>query len=285
MSWFSTESVNSFAAGIGDQLQSVGDQLQNVQKNLTENNDLLQKLSLTTPELAEERRRIEEEEKRKERIRDSLAGMLPWETRDADRSILVEECKEAILNLSASKETFFGPYQMPETKIKIKEGKEGDGVKEETGDAKAIIDPSPETLENLSKLEPLPPLLDDFDLNAHVGLIQRLLKEDPKLVQMQSKLSGMCVARGDARKLSSFAHRLSETVVLTQRILQVVVLGSMYFGTTTSFIVHLRDTKQACRLTRFGQISRSSRRIPQPTKLRSKRKKKFASTMAPRVLR
>jgi len=33
-------------------------------------------------------------------------------------------------------------------------------------------------------------LLSDFDMNSHVGLIKRLLKEDPKLVEMQAKLSG-----------------------------------------------------------------------------------------------
>jgi hypothetical protein len=32
--------------------------------------------------------------------------------------------------------------------------------------------------------------LQDFDLDSHVGLIQMLLKEDPKLVEMQSNLSG-----------------------------------------------------------------------------------------------
>ena len=44
----------------------------------------------------------------------------------------------------------------------------------------------------MSKLEPLPPLLRDFDLDSHVGLIQKLLKEDPKLEERQSVLSGKC---------------------------------------------------------------------------------------------
>jgi len=38
-------------------------------------------------------------------------------------------------------------------------------------------------------LQPLPTLLADFDLDTHVGLIQRLLKVDPKLVEMHSRLS------------------------------------------------------------------------------------------------
>jgi hypothetical protein len=50
--------------------------------------------------------------------------------------------------------------------------------------------PSPESLVRLEKLEPLPPLLNNFDLDAHVGLIERMLKVDPQLVEMQSMLSG-----------------------------------------------------------------------------------------------
>ena len=119
-------------------------------------------------------------------MKDSLAGMLPWETRDAEREILVDECKEAILALSKKDETFFGPYKMPPL-LKISDQKEDDEdeeyEKEEAG-------PSKESLENLAKLEPLPPLLANFDLDAHVGLIQRLLKIDKSLVEKQSILSG-----------------------------------------------------------------------------------------------
>ena len=53
--------------------------------------------------------------------------------------------------------------------------------------------PSPESLVKLAKLEPLPPLLAEFDLDAHVGLIQKLLKVDDMLVEQQSKLSGECI--------------------------------------------------------------------------------------------
>ena len=107
--------------------------------------------------------------------------MLPWETRDSDREILVEECKEAILALSQSDSTFLGPYQMPALPKTSDE--------EEEEEQEELV-PSPESLEKLSKLEPLPPLLAEFDLDSHVGLIQRLLKEDEKLVEQQSKLSG-----------------------------------------------------------------------------------------------
>jgi hypothetical protein len=43
--------------------------------------------------------------------------------------------------------------------------------------------------EKLSKLQPLPELLANFDLDSHVGLIQRLLEVDSKLVDMQMRLS------------------------------------------------------------------------------------------------
>ena len=51
-------------------------------------------------------------------------------------------------------------------------------------------DPTVDQLEKLSKLEPLPLLLRDFDLDAHVGLIQKLLQVDRRLVERQSTLSG-----------------------------------------------------------------------------------------------
>ena len=127
---------------------------------------------------------MEEEEKRREKAKDSLAGMLPWETRDAEREILVDECKEAILALSDKDETFLGPYKMPALpKTENSEDDEEEKVVED-------IVPSNESLEMLSKLEPLPPLLADFDLDAHVGLIRRLLEVDGKLVEKQARLSG-----------------------------------------------------------------------------------------------
>lgn len=172
MSWFSAESFKGLADGLKEKAQQV-------QNSIQIDNKMLEKLTLTTPELVAERQRIDAEELRKEAVRDALAGMFPWETRDPDRDILVEECKEAILKLSESKETFFGPFQMPETKVKTDEG--GEQVKQ---------DIPPETSKKLEKLHPLPPLLRDFDLDSHVGLIRKLLQVDKKLVEMQSKYSG-----------------------------------------------------------------------------------------------
>lgn len=141
--------------------------------------------------------------------------------------ILVEECKDAILELSSREDSFFGPYEMPLLNVQLEEKNieeegsedqlevertEGDEENALVDDARAnntaveegqSIDvdeeskshhhhmmPSEESREKLAKLEPLPTLLEDFDLEAHVGLIQKILKADPGLVNMQANLSG-----------------------------------------------------------------------------------------------
>jgi hypothetical protein len=151
--------------------------------------EVLEKLTLTTPELLAERQRIDEEEKRKEHVRDMLASLLPWETNDAERDILVEECKEAILNLSKSRDTFYGPYELPKLGAKTTEDDDNDDKSHESFSVEKDL-PSKESLEKLAKLEPLPSLLQNFDFHAHVGLISRMLALDPNLVLMQSKESG-----------------------------------------------------------------------------------------------
>lgn len=245
MSWFSsitdlatqvTEQVNQVTEQVTEQVAQVKEsdafkdlskQVQDVTKTVSDaipeklptiNNETLQKLTLMTPEMIEERQKFREEEERKKR-HDSLAAMLPWETHDEERDILVEECKEAILNLSATRESFMGPFQMPPMP-KVNDPKRKSSAKDEDGEGEAeeteaaegqqdaateedIVveeeyeeeeeekdEPSSESLEKLSKLEPLPPLLADFDLNLYVGLIKRLLKEDDKLSKMQATLSG-----------------------------------------------------------------------------------------------
>ena len=190
MSWFSD---------FTSKLQEVTEQVAETAKTaLPIDPETLEKLTLTTPELAAERQRIDEEERRKEHIKDCLAGMLPWETRDPDRDILVDECKEAILKLSRDEGTFKGPYRMPGLAVKLTESEEkpenendeDDDDEENADKEKEEEKPSEESLDKLSALEPLPKLLKYFDLDAHVGLIKRLLTEDPQLVKMQSKLSG-----------------------------------------------------------------------------------------------
>jgi hypothetical protein len=54
---------------------------------------MLEKLTLTTSELRAERQRIDEEERGKEAIRDMLAGMLPWETRDRNMTFWWKSAK------------------------------------------------------------------------------------------------------------------------------------------------------------------------------------------------
>eukprot|EP00521_Asterionellopsis_glacialis_P011896 CAMPEP_0195297338 /NCGR_PEP_ID=MMETSP0707-20130614/21316_1 /TAXON_ID=33640 /ORGANISM="Asterionellopsis glacialis, Strain CCMP134" /LENGTH=341 /DNA_ID=CAMNT_0040359125 /DNA_START=274 /DNA_END=1299 /DNA_ORIENTATION=- len=166
--------------------------------------DMLDKLTLTTPEMNSEREQILEEETHRAKVKDMLTGMLPWETADEGREILVEDCKEAILALSSQEDTFTGPYELPPTPVKEESDDEKDkdgNDDDEDGDLyekePAPTGPSPESLAKLAKLEPLPPLLSNFDLDSHVGLIQRLLEIDSNLVDTQSNLSG----GGDREKI------------------------------------------------------------------------------------
>ena len=148
--------------------------------------DLIKKLTLQSDELVSERERIDNEERRKEAVRDSLSEILPWETRDAEMEILVDECKEVILGLSSEEETFTGPF--------VLNGglPSGEGDEEEHGDDEKLakdLSAAEISAEKLSKLQPLPDLLSDFDLDTHVGLIERALKEDAQLVEMHKRLS------------------------------------------------------------------------------------------------
>lgn len=150
-------------------------------------------------ELVSERERIDEEERRKELVRDSLSEIFPWETRDSEMEILVDECKEVILGLSSKDETFVGPFILAGGLPTVSGGEdEGNGDNNDddqeegiTEDQKAAKDlaAAQSSAEKLEKLQPLPTLLADFDLDTHVGLIQRLLKEDPNLVDMHTRLS------------------------------------------------------------------------------------------------
>jgi len=187
MSWFATglDTLNALTEKVQQAIPDVVDK------------DLLAKLTLNTDEMKAERQQFGEEAKRKAEAKNLLAGMFPWETRDSELEILVEECKEAILALSSKEETFYGPYEMPSLKVNLdaQDGNKEDGDDEDDDDEdetqmKNSGKPSAESLEKLAKLQPLPPLLRDFDLDCHVGLIQKLILEDPTLKQQQSILSG-----------------------------------------------------------------------------------------------
>lgn len=150
--------------------------------------DLIKKLMLQSDELVSERERIDNEERRKEAVRDSLAEILPWETRDTEMEILVDECKEVILGLSSNEETFTGPFVLAGG---LPSGEGEEEVDDDDEDAKVAKDMSAAEIsaEKLSKLQPLPKLLSEFDLDTHVGLIQRVFREDENLVEIHSRLS------------------------------------------------------------------------------------------------
>ncbi len=202
-SWFNIDSLKSLTEKVN--AESIKEFTEKVQSALPKIDDsLIEKLTLTSPELAEERRKIDNEERAKEASRNSLAGLLPWETRDPDRDILVDECRDAILKLSRDRSTFSGPYPMPKSKTSAQDN-------EQDKESHDNNDPSQESKEKLEKLEPLPKRLQDFSLDAHVGLIERLLKEDPNLVKMQMSLSGtrfqfMCLSQLPARRSHLFSH-------------------------------------------------------------------------------
>lgn len=207
-SWFQS-------AGLSSALGSITEKIQTTVNDVIppEHKEFLAKITLNTDEMINERQNFREEENRKAAAKDRLNKILPWETLDAEREILVEECKDAILELSRREETFFGPFEMPLLNVQLEattddedeeeeeeepteeEAEETAKEEEEEEDAPppprvTHMPPSDESLEMLAKLEPLPPLLENFDLDEHVGLIQRVLVEDPKLVEMQGDLSG-----------------------------------------------------------------------------------------------
>eukprot|EP00542_Grammatophora_oceanica_P010068 CAMPEP_0194046760 /NCGR_PEP_ID=MMETSP0009_2-20130614/22286_1 /TAXON_ID=210454 /ORGANISM="Grammatophora oceanica, Strain CCMP 410" /LENGTH=346 /DNA_ID=CAMNT_0038692167 /DNA_START=84 /DNA_END=1127 /DNA_ORIENTATION=- len=190
-SWLSGLTVSGLTESVKGVTDSVVKAVENVEIPKIDN-ETLQKLTLTTPELVEERHRLDAEERRKAAVKDMLSNMDVWATRDADRQILVEECKEAILKLSQDDATFFGPYKMPASNVQTSEETEEEELLKEGTPEEIVKDRNPTAaqLEKLDKLSPLPLLLSDFDLDAHVGLIQKLLGVDPKLVERQSNLSG-----------------------------------------------------------------------------------------------
>jgi hypothetical protein len=225
-SWFNSAGLNATYNSLSESVAKATESVQNAIPD--EYKEGLAKLTLNTEEMIHERQNFREEAQRKEAAQ-KLFQILPWETRDAEREILVEECKEAILELSKQEETFFGPYEMPLLNVQLEDEDDDDDESGEVLDIaeseKGSLDsnneavlvaaaaaatspvseghhskppskhrhlmPSEESKEKLSKLQPLPPLLEEFDLDAHVGLIQRVLKEDPTLVKMQATLSGM----------------------------------------------------------------------------------------------
>lgn len=202
MSWFSA--ITDTVASVSEKVTSA----------IPIDKEMLDKLMLNTDEMKATREQFGEEAARKTAAKGLLAKMLPWDTKDNERDILVDECKEAILALSTNESTFYGPFEMPQLDVNVeddedekkKKSVDSDDEEEEEEEEEAVDEeeqeeekrkrllPSEESLEKLAQLEPLPPLLQEFDLECHVGLIQLILKEDPKLVEMQSTISGKFVS-------------------------------------------------------------------------------------------
>ena len=202
-SWFSGTGLDGAFNSITESVSQVTSQVKDAIPD--EYKEGLAKLTLNTEEMINERQNFREEALRKQQAKQLLDSILPWETRDAEREILVEECKEAILALSQHDQTFFGPYEMPLLNVQLEnedeDGEDGDEAADaEENDAGEEVEedkpkhrhmePTEESKENLAKLQPLPPLLEEFALDSHVGLIQKVLKEDSVLVKKQAALSG-----------------------------------------------------------------------------------------------
>lgn len=183
-SWFSNFTASD-ALGklseISSKVQEVSaDVSSKVQKALPLDDELIKKLTLRTDDLKAEHSLIDAQETRKEAVRDYLSNLLPWETKDEAREILVEECKEAMNKMAEDGQTFTSPFDLSES--------EGRMFAEDSGKEEASEESKDEAAKKLEKMGPLPQLLDEFDLDAHVGLIERLFKVDKELVRSHSQL-------------------------------------------------------------------------------------------------
>ena len=132
--------MSSWLTSLSEQAASLTQSAVKATENLKIDSDMLQKLTLSSPELIEERQKIDQEERRKEAVREKLSGLLPWETRDPDRDILVPECKEVILKMTADEQTFLGPWQMPEKNVTLDETPSSGSKDEATEDEAKWLD-------------------------------------------------------------------------------------------------------------------------------------------------
>lgn len=230
-SWFSSFDTTSTLSKLSELSEQVGQQVsskvqtvkstveQNIPPSVTKavDSDLIRNLTLRSDELTKVHTEIEAEERRKELVKDYLAELLPWETRDEAKVILIDETKQVILSISSIESTFSHPFTPPPgiqlfpsidiTASTSQEEKDG-GVDDDTektdgADTTPAEGEEPTTTtttneeeyamaaqQKLTTLQPLPPLLEKFDLDSHVGLIERLLTVDSELVKMHSLLIG-----------------------------------------------------------------------------------------------
>jgi hypothetical protein len=179
-SWFGNFNASEALGKLSEISSAVQQVSSKVQQSLPLDDELLKKLTLRSDELVAEHDLIDTEERRKEAVRDSLSSLLPWDTRDEAREILVEECRDAIQGMASQGATFTGPFGLPEG-VKVMFA-EDSGMEEASDESRVEAD------KKLQKMGTLPSLLDEFDLDAHVGLIERLFKVDKDLVRSHSYL-------------------------------------------------------------------------------------------------
>ena len=154
--------------------------------------EILRRLALNTDAMVAERERLGEEDGRRRRAAEEMGRLLPWETDDETRTILSEECRTRVLALARDPDTFTTPLPLPghghghAEVAAAAAAAEGEGEEEEEGAAA----PPAQAPSGGAFLDPLPPLLEEFDLDAHVGLIGRMLELDPALVDAHANLSG-----------------------------------------------------------------------------------------------
>ena len=148
--------------------------------------EILRRLALNTDAMVAERERLGEEDGRRRRAAEEMGRLLPWETDDETRTILSEECRTRVLALARDPDTFTTPLPLP-----------GHGHAEVAaaaaaaeGEEEGAAAPPAQAPSGGAFLDPLPPLLEEFDLDAHVGLIGRMLELDPALVDAHANLSG-----------------------------------------------------------------------------------------------
>jgi len=203
MSWFSSfdtgDALNKLSK-ISDKVQASVNELSTLVPDLPDNDQtkFLRKLALNSPDMVAERSQLDLEERRKEIVRDHLSEMLPWETQNEELGIFVEDCREGVLALSSERYTFLLPFAAPKgvRLFPVDSNKDTDVDNEsEQDDFEEVV--REEIMQKLIKLQPLPSLLEDFDIDAHVGLIERLLGEDTTLSKMHSSLTGA----GDKERL------------------------------------------------------------------------------------
>ncbi len=206
MSWFSqvSEAIGNLDAG--EALGKLNEISTKVQSSLPLDDDLVNKLTLRSADLKAEHDLIDSQETRKEMVRDCLSALLPWETRDETRDILVEDCEAAIREMAKHEHTFTGPFELPEGLSMFPSKSHEDPDPEDNDDtdgnknADEIANETPDkevdemeqkkiAKERLEKMGTLPSLLDEFDLDAHVGLIDRLMHIDEELVEMHAQLT------------------------------------------------------------------------------------------------